>query len=156
MAYIYINENINVKLIENGFANFYFPSGRDVHYEDFKKSWENCIVKNINLCEKSTDKCCECIELKKLDYKNQEVIFYNRCNFDCNLEGWKIKDEGRKNFMFDNFVLKKNKEILIKVGEEKNTDDILYWKNEDYVWTETGDSLFLRDNSGKLVFWKNY
>jgi len=30
------------------------------------------------------------------------------------------------------------------------------WKKKDYVWTKTGDSLFLRDSKGKLVLWKSY
>jgi len=28
--------------------------------------------------------------------------------------------------------------------------------NEDYVWTSTGDSLFLRDEKGRLVIYENY
>jgi len=30
----------------------------------------------------------------------------------------------------------------------------LFWKNEDYVWAKTGDTLFLRDGKGKLVLWE--
>ena len=157
LAYVFLNgENINLKLVEEGFANFYFPSGKDIYYNKFKESWNKCIENNKNLCEKSKNVCMECIELKEFDYNNQEVIFYNKCSFDCELTNWYIKDEGRKNFVFPEFVLNKNKEVRITVGEGNNNDEILFWKNEDYVWTSAGDTLFLRDSKGKLVLWESY
>ena len=157
LAYIFIRrENINLELVKNGFANFYFPSGKDIHYNEFKKAWEECITTNKNLCEKSHDKCAICIELKEFDYRNDRVVFYNRCSFDCDLTGWKIKDEGRKNFIFDKFILDSNNNVEIKVGDNKNTKTTLYWTGEKYIWTNSGDTLFLRDKNNKLVLWESY
>ncbi len=155
LAYVFLDEeNINLRLIKKGFANFYFPSGKDIYYENFKKAWEDCIKENINLCEKSGDKCAGCIEILK--FKGQTVVFRNMCDFDCELTGWEIKDEGRKTFIFENFVLGAGKEVSIEVGEGINTEDVLFWMNEDYVWTNTGDTLFLRDDEGLLVLWEEY
>lgn len=155
LRYIFVEgKNVNLEIVENGFANYYFPSGKDVYYEKFKNAWKNCIEKNINLCEKSKDKCAECIELKKFDYETEEVIFYNKCDFDCELSNWEIKDEGRKKFVFPKLILKK--EIRINIGEGKNNETDLFWKGENYVWTQTGDTLFLRDKNGKLVLWEGY
>ena len=97
----------------------------------------------------------ECIELKELNHNSQEIIFYNSCDFSCDLTNWNIKDEGRKNFVFPEFILNSKKSIKIKVGEGPDSENILYWK-EDYVWTNTGDTLFLRDPKGKLVLWESY
>ncbi len=157
LAYIFLgNKNINLEIVENGFANYYFPSGKDIYYDDFEQAWNSCIEKNINLCEKSKDVCSECIELKNLDFKKDEAVFYNSCEFSCDLSSWSMKDEGRKKFAFPNFGLDKGKEVMIKVGEEENTENVLFWKGESYVWTKTGDTLFLRDEEGKLVLWKGY
>jgi len=156
LAYTFTDENVNLEIVKNGFANFYFPSGKDKYYSEFYTAWENCVKKNINLCEKSTDKCADCIFLEQFDVASQKIIFENTCGFDCNLNNWWIKDEGRKKFIFDNFILKKNSYVEIVVGNFTNTPQKLFWKNEKYVWTETGDTLFLRDSSGKLVLWKNY
>ena len=82
--------------------------------------------------------------------------FENKCDFDCNLKDWTIKDEGRKKFNFGEFILEGNGKVKIKVGEGINQKDILFWRGESYVWTSTGDTLFLRDNKGRLVLWKNY
>ena len=157
LAYVYFeNKNINLDLVENGFANYYFPSGKDIFYNDFVNSWGSCIDKEINLCEKSREKCSNCILLKEFDYKNDRIIFYNKCSFDCELTSWKIKDEGRKNFIFPEFVLGSYGEVEVIVGDEEDSEGILFWKNEDYVFTKSGDSLFLRDSEGKLVLWEKY
>jgi len=146
-------ENFNVKIVENGFANVYILDNKKYETE-FREAWEKCIASEKNLCEKSEDECAECIELKELNVKKQEIIFYNKCNFNCDLTNWRIKDEGRKNFIFGKFILENNKEVKIICENKTDSEGILYWKNEDYVWTETGDTLFLRDENGKLVLFK--
>ena len=100
----------------------------------------------INLCEKSNEKCAECVKLTEFDYKKDKVVFYNKCAFACDLNGWKVKDEGRKDFLFEKFVL----ESFSKV--ELTNENF----SEEYVWTDTGDTLFLRDDEGKLVLWEGY
>jgi len=157
LAYVFLdNININLKLVEKGFGNFYFPSGKDNYYNKFKDAWEECINNNLNLCENSVNKCSSCIELRELNVNNQRVILYNNCNFSCDLTNWEIKDEGRKKFVFEDFVLNSGDEVEIVIGEGINSDDRLYWSGEEYVWTETGDALFLRDEDGKLVLWESY
>jgi len=154
LRYVFLgSENVNLKMVEEGLANVYILD--DKNYEkELRDAWEECILKNKNLCEKSLDKCADCIGLRKFD--NQEVVFYNRCDFDCDLNGWTIKDEGRKKFVFEDFILDKDKEVKIIVGEGINNGNILFWKGEDYVWTSTGDTLFLRDSEGRLVLWEMY
>tara|TARA_Y100000310_G_scaffold344304_1_gene456308 strand:+ start:2457 stop:3242 length:786 start_codon:yes stop_codon:yes gene_type:complete len=157
LAYIFLeNINVNLKLVEKGFANYYFPSGKDSYYSSFEESWEECINENNNLCEHSTNYCSECIELKNLDVKNQEIIFQNKCIFNCDLTSWNIKDEGRKNFVFPEFTLQKESEVKIIVEEGSNSKETLFWTGENYVLTDTGDTIFLRDKENKLVLWQSY
>ena len=156
LVYLYDgNKNINKEIIKEGYANYYFPSGKDKHYNEFVKAWEECLNENKNLCEKSLNKCSSCIELYDWNFEKQRVVFYNKCNFDCSFNKWTIKDEGRKKFVFSNFTLKSLEFISIIVGNETNTEEKLYWTDETYVWTYTGDSLFLRDSDGKLVLWRS-
>ncbi len=157
LAYLFIDgENINLKLIKRGFANIYFPSGKDKYYSEFKATWEECVEENKNLCKKSKHKCAECILLSEFDYMHDRVVFRNLCPFDCNITNWKIHDEGRKKFVFPDFELDSQEYVEIIVGEGKDDKDTLYWTKESYVWTRKGDTLFLRDKEGKLVFWKSY
>ena len=155
LRYVFLeNENINLKLVEQGYANYYFPTSKDRYYNEFKKAWTQCMTNNINLCERSSDECASCIELKEFDSVKERIVFVNKCDFSCNLTGWTIKDEGRKTYTFPNFALET--EVTVKVGTGKNTQDELFWKGEDYVWTKTGDSLFLRDNKHELVLFHSY
>jgi micrococcal nuclease len=155
LAYLYNeNENINKLLVKEGYANYYFPDGRDIHYEEFYNAWEECVIKNVNLCENSLNKCALCIEIKEWNMKEEKIIFYNKCEYDCSLNKWIIKDEGRKKYTFNNFTLRKYNYVSIIVGNKTDTKDKLYWRGETYVWTYTGDTMFLRDEEGKLVLWE--
>jgi hypothetical protein len=147
LAYVSLNnENINKELIRNGFASPYFPEGKDRYYRDFMDAWNECLNKNRNLCEKSKDVCAECVKIKEWDIKNDFVIFENVCDFNCDITSWSVKDEGRKKFIFEKIVLKNNQEVKLTAKDF----------NKDYVWTLTGDTLFLRDEEGGLVLWENY
>ncbi|OGI12466.1 hypothetical protein A3K64_03490, partial [Candidatus Micrarchaeota archaeon RBG_16_36_9] len=153
LAYLIIGENeINAELVRNGLANIYIYD-TDRHTAELREAWNTCMQRGKNLCEKSENPCSLCIELKELDVKNQKVVLNNKCDFECNLTNWSIKDEGRKKFFFKNFMLEGKSEVKIIVGNKTNTESVLFWK-EDYVWTEAGDSLFLRDEKGKLILWK--
>jgi len=84
------------------------------------------------------------------------VILFNNCVFSCSLQGWWIKDEGRKEFVFPKISLGSGKSVTVKVGNKTSTQNTLFWNGETYVWTRTGDTMFLRDNESKLVLWSGY
>ncbi len=159
LAYIFLNEmNVNEEVVRNGFGNLYILDYSKYNFK-LKERWQECIEKNINLCEKSQDICTKCINLKELNVKEQKVILKNNCLLKCNLSNWSIKDEGRKKFIFSEISLNSLEEIQIIVSNDTQIEDNstnLYWKNQDYVWTKSGDTLFLRDKQGFLVLWKNY
>jgi len=158
LAYLFIDgKNVNLEIVKNGFANFYFPSGKDEYYDDFYLAWGNCLKKNLNICSKSLHECSECIELKELNIKEQKIVFKNNCKNYCDIIGWEIKDEGRKKFIFEEgVVFVGGGELKVVAGEGKNSYNKLFWSGEDYVWTKSGDTLFLRDEFGKLVLWESY
>ncbi|MCX6750545.1 MAG: thermonuclease family protein [Candidatus Pacearchaeota archaeon] len=60
LAYLFDGEeNINKKIVGEGYANAYFPDGKDNYYNQFMDAWEVCIAGNQNLCKKSSDKCLD-------------------------------------------------------------------------------------------------
>jgi endonuclease YncB( thermonuclease family) len=155
LAYLYDGDrNLNLELVREGYAGTYFPEGKDIHYEQFSSAWEECLNKNVNLCEKSLNKCASCIQLKEWDFESQTVVLYSKCNLNCNLSKWTIKDEGRKKYTFGNISMKSNSYIYVIVGNKTDSGNKLYWKGQTYVWTRTGDSIFLRDSESKLVLWE--
>jgi len=159
LAYLIVDgKNINLEEVRDGLANFYFPSGRTRKFNEFKTAWEECIKDKINLCVPSENSCSKCIKLRKLDYEGETVNLYNSCDKSCDLTGWDIKDEGRNHFKFPSFILKAKNSVIIKDSKYKGEDlsNYLYWKVKQNVWTNTGDTFFLRDSDGKLVLWYNY
>jgi len=154
LAYVfYDNVNLNLKQVKDGYANPYFPAGKDKYYSSFYSAWEDCTQ---NLCILSENSCFDCIQLIKLDKFEQELVFENTCAYSCDLTSWAVKDEGRKKYIFPDFTLNSNSEVKIVVREGTNTNKVLYWDREDYVWTSSGDALFLRDIENKLVLWEKY
>ena len=130
LAYIFLNNtNINIKMVENGYANYYFYEGKDEYSEELIGAWENCMEKEINLCKPSESVCASCISV----YINRIT---NNCGFSCDLNDWIIKGEGRDKFVFN--------ESLVP-GQEAYFDLDL---------TNSGGSLFLRDDKGCLVAWE--
>ncbi|MDO8528702.1 MAG: thermonuclease family protein [Nanoarchaeota archaeon] len=135
LRYVFLDgKNINVEIVKNGLANYYFYSGKDIYSDELEDAWEECLKKEINLCEKSKNKCAGCIEIK-----DENLILYNSCSFSCSLKDWTIKGEGREKFVF-------NQSILIAGGKTEFKLDL----------TNSGGSLFLRDEEGKLVVWESY
>jgi hypothetical protein len=133
LAFVFVgNTNINIELVENGFANYYFYSGGGKYSEDLVGAWERCLEKNVNLCERSVDVCASCVFIE-----SDSIV--NDCNFDCDISNWKIHGEGRKKFIFP--------EQIIGPGEKADFEIDL---------SNSGGSLFLRDDEGLLVLWKEY
>ena len=125
LAFVFIsNTNINIELVRAGLANVYVLDNKK--YENrLRNAWEECIDKNVNLCEKSENACAECIELEK--FEEQTVVFKNKCEYDCSLNNWEIKDEGRKKFIFEDFELGAGNKVSIIVGQGEDDETTLFW-----------------------------
>src|SRR3989344_7129989 len=44
LAYVFVNEfAVNKEIVRQGYANIYFPSGKDVYYNEFLETWKECV-----------------------------------------------------------------------------------------------------------------
>jgi micrococcal nuclease len=156
LAYVYYNgELINREIVKQGYGNYYFPQGKDSRYYDFVSSWEECIENNINLCEKSKEICSGCLILEEFDWEKEKIVIKNSCSNTCSMKGWYVKDEGRKKYVF-NILLEGSNRVVLHSGEGRDKGNDLFWGRKDYVWTDSGDSIFLYDDKGNLVLWESY
>lgn len=134
----YENSFLNIEILEQGLGTSFMLD--DLNYESKLKNAEEFAKKSkINLWQKSSDKCADCIKLVELNEVDEYFIIQNTCNFDCDLNNWIVKDDA--NHFFN---LKK-----IEVGEIRRVD------SKTNIWNNAGDRFFMRDDKGGLVvFWE--
>ena len=134
LAYILLGEeNVNVEMVKNGYAYYYFYGGEDIYSKDLKNAWSDCLNKKINLCSPSTEACGQCVKIKN----SKKII--NDCSASCNISNWMIKGEGRAEFHFNQTA-----DEYFGSGSEINFKINL---------ANSGRSLYLRDKEGHLVDW---
>ena len=140
LAYVFLGEgnespdvNVNVLMVKEGYANYYFYSGKDTYSSALISAWDGCVANGKNLCESSVDICSSCIKIGL-----EKVV--NICNFSCSMANWTIETEGREIFPFGGTV------------DGISTGDNTMGFQLDLA--NSGGTVFLRDSQGKLVDWK--
>lgn len=135
----YENRLINKEILEQGLANKYYYSG--LKYEkELVNAEEYARENSMGIWTKSQETCANCIILLGINVTEDSFKIKNKCEFDCLLEGWFVRDAGRK-------IVKLNN---INSGEEKT-----YTSKED-IWNNKGDQFFMFDKNGYLVIYYNY
>jgi len=142
LRYAYYNdENLDLEILKNGFANAYYYSG--LIYEKEILEAENYARENqLGIWEKSKEECAKqnCINLKQLDEQEEFFILINKCSFSCDMSGWFVKDAGRNTFYLSS----------MNSNEEKT------YNSKKEVWNNDHDNLFIFDEQGFLVFYYEY
>jgi Lamin Tail Domain len=67
------------------------------------------------------------------------------------LTGWTLRDTSHHVYKFPTFKLGAGKSVKVHTGKGSNTATNLYWKLDDYVWNNDGDTAKLRKKDGSLV-----
>ena len=135
---ILAHSRINEALLENGLAYLYYYE-KDSQYVDLKNAEESAREKELGLWKKSSNEgCLELIDLKytespKRCTNNEQLILENSCGQDLNII---IKDDATH-------IYKEN----IKANS-------ILTKNFSCIWNNDGDSLYVRDEEGLLIFYR--
>ena len=79
------------------------------------------------------------------------VVVMNHGNKAKYLTGWTIRDRQGHVFKFPTFKLKPGKRVKLHTGKGTNSNKDLYWKQNSYVWRNTGDKAILKNKSKTLV-----
>lgn len=142
LAVIYDDgENINQKMVKNGFATVYMSNNID-----FITSQEYAKNNEIGLWQKSK---IACVKIQKIDPQKEYVVLKNECNNDLIAKNWSLKDAGRKKIIF-NHSFCSNCALTIFSENGTNSSDELYWSIGE-VWNNDGDMAFLRDENNLLI-----
>lgn len=170
----YNDENINVKMIREGYATVYIIPPNTKYKAELENAWQECLNDKINLCKPGEDICDNtCIGIDYFHWNaegndcynlnDEYVTFRNSCSYSCDLTDWTVKDESsRSPYSFSTFTLKSGATVILYTGCGTNTETELYWCSSGYscnaIWNNScsGDTLYLRNRRGELILDYHY
>ena len=140
LRYVFFEDRlINSEILENGFGTSFMIEG--LKYSDKLRSAEKSArSKKIGLWIESSDICSDCIELVELNPEEEYFIIKNKCDSNCTLKDWVVKDDANHFFKLND---------LSSYETEK-------YNSEIKVWNDNGDRFFMRDSAGGLVVFYEY
>ena len=132
LAYIFIsNKNINKEILQQGLATLYYY-GKDSHYEELKQAEEFARLNQKGLWGKSSNaKCLGIIEFKTDE--PERLVLQNNCDYELEIM---YKDDATH---------------IYKATIEANS---VYTKEFSHIWNTNGDSIYIYDSEGLLIFYR--
>ena len=85
------------------------------------------------------------------DVAGEYVRIQNVGAVGATMTGWTLCDLANNCYTFPSYVLGAGATVKVWVKAGTNTQTDLYWGRGSSVWTNTGDTAFLRDDAGALV-----
>ena len=127
----YENKNLNLEILEQGFASLYYYE-QDKYYKEMKSAEEFARMNELGIWKKSSD--YGCLEIIDLHYKEPELLeIYNYCNKTFSVT---LKDDATH------------------IYEEKINPESLFKKDSSHIWNDEGDTVYVWDNEGLLIFYR--
>jgi hypothetical protein len=91
------------------------------------------------------------------DNLNQEyVCLENRGGSPAGMTGWRVRDEYGWTYTFPTFTLPAGVHVKLRTGCGTNTATDLYWSRTGAVWNNAGDTVYLYNAAGQLVYRYSY
>lgn len=165
LRYVFIdNTLVNVQLVRDGLATVYMEDG--LKYEDQLLEAEYYAqFQGVGLWEKDLA-YVDSIYLVELHYdaagndnenlNDEYLILGNKGDAPLDITDWTITDEANHQYTFPLFVLNPEAMVIIYSGSGQNTEDSLYWGNQGAIWNNDGDTFYLRNEEGELIFFYEY
>lgn len=164
LRYVFLKgQNINVKLIREGYAHVYVIPPNVKYEEELRKAEEEAKAKGKGIWQPSEVRCIEIANFhwnaKGWDGKNlndEYIVFQNTGSQAVNLTGWRVKDEANHIYTFPHFILKPKAKVTLLSGCGQSNKTNLYWCSGGAIWNNGGDTLYLRDSKGELALVYSY
>lgn len=135
LAYIFLNGNFNAEILKNGLASLYVYK-KDEYFSELENAEKYARNNAIGIWKKSNN--AQCLKLISLNYIEQK-----RCNNQEQL----IIENICENL---SVILKDDANHIVKLNLKAG----IFIQNFSCIWNDNGDSLFIRDNTGLLLFYR--
>lgn len=140
---LYGSNYINLDLVEKGLATSFLVDEKE--QDLFNKAQKAAYNNRIGVWERSPKYGCMTIQINK---KEEYLIINHSCG---SLAGWILKDESTKQYKFSS----EPSQFYLYSGTGSQNASAFFW-SKGSVWNDDKDSLFVRDNQGKLVHYIQY
>ncbi|MFA5061353.1 MAG: thermonuclease family protein [Candidatus Pacearchaeota archaeon] len=139
LSYVfYDGENVNEEILRRGFGSLYYYE-KDDYYNELRGAEEFARLNERGIWNKSGNSSC--VDLVKLVYfeggerctNREKIILKNSCSFDIDVL---IKDDATH------------------IYREKILADSLFLRNFSCVWNDEGDTLYVIDDYGMILFYR--
>lgn len=130
LAYIFLHDNnIATQILSNGLATLYYYD-KDPHYEELKQAEQFARDFGLGLWKKSPN--AHCIKITQFKTDEPEILtLQNNCNIELNIT---YKDDATHIY-----------QAIIEPNSE-------YTKTFSHIWNTNGDSIYIYDNQGLILF----
>lgn len=90
--------------------------------------------------------------------RNEEyIVFRNDGAEPLDLTGWRVEDEADHTYRFPTgFTLQPGAAVTLYTGSGSDTASELYWGSGSATWNNSGDTIFVSDDSGTSVIERPY
>lgn len=159
LRYVYVGSTfVNLEMVRQGYA-FAYPYPPDVKYADeFEKAEQEGRDAQLGIW-KPTNVSITVLYMHydaegndNNNLNDEYVIFKNTGPISVNMTGWTVQDNANHLYRFPTFNLSPDSIVTLYTGSGTDTDTELYWgRAGQAIWTNTGDTLYLRDSNGGLV-----
>ena len=169
LRYVHIdNIFVNLEMVKEGYAHVYFISPNTKYVNLFTEA--EMVAKNTEIGIWQYSDLSKCIGISYFHWNaegydcnnlnDEYVIFSNSCSYSISMNDWTVKDEATHAYTFPKFTLAAAYSVTLYTGSGTDTLTELYWRSSgkscNAIWNNDGDTLYLRDNEGKLVLSYSY
>jgi endonuclease YncB( thermonuclease family) len=146
LARIFTPEYLNLEIVKNGLATKFLVNEDET--KTFAEAEESAILAEKGIWKKSEYFNCFETEINP----SEEIVFIKNNCPEINVEGWKVRDESRKEYNFKNINLG---EVTLHSFSGKDNETDIFWNTQE-VWNNDKDSFYLLDSQGALAYHNFY
>jgi micrococcal nuclease len=163
LRYVYVGgTHVNMEMVREGYAIAYYFPPNTKFLDDFEDAEQDAQTSQLGIWSPS-EYNLTVIQLHEdaqgddsENLNDEYVTFENEGTTSVDMTGWMVLDEANNQYDFSPFVIENGSSVTLYTGQGTDNDTKVYWGNDNPIWNNDGDSLFLRDAEGYLVTYYSY
>jgi len=163
LAYVYVGRIlVQAELVKQGWAIVTRAQSLPRYRESLQKYQEEAKTAGLGIWAKGEHRGKLAVfkihprESARNNLNDEYVVFRNIGTAPLVLTGVSISDEANQSYLVPQFTLGPGRTFTLYTGSGKNTGDVLYWGRRKTVWNKGGDTVIIKDSTGKLVLSHSY